>query len=59
MPMKSCLICTSSSDDAAATCPRCGEASWSSSNAMPKADEVVITDDVTAEMPKGKRTKKQ
>lgn len=28
--MKSCLCCTSSSDDSAATCPACGEASWSS-----------------------------
>ncbi len=59
--MKTCLICTSSSDDTAPTCIACGEASWgvqtvdaptvdtkadeTDPDAL-KTDEVVTTDEV-------------
>ena len=65
--MKHCLICKlSDQDDAVPTCPACGEASWSATAATPglitsetpSADEVVVTDDVSTEKPKGKRSKK-
>ena len=60
--MKSCIICTSSSDDAAATCPNCGEASWSvPSEIVVPADPLTVTDAASASIvpSKGKRSKKQ
>lgn len=58
--MKNCIPCNRPSDDEAATCLACGEASWSATPAeTPKADEVVVTDDAEAATSGKKRSKKQ
>jgi hypothetical protein len=37
--MKTCLVCGAQSPASAATCPMCGEASWSAVNAVPPAPD--------------------
>lgn len=40
--MKTCLICGATAQDNCATCPKCGEASWRSTNVSLSAEGIAL-----------------